>query len=53
MPTLPVILYGGASILSGLLVLFFPETFNAKLPDTVEDAINIGKKKTKLNNDHF
>lgn len=44
MPSLPLMLYSGSAILSGLMVLQFPETFNTKLPDTIEEAINIGKK---------
>lgn len=31
--------------MSGLFILFLPETLNAKLPDTLEDAENIGLKK--------
>lgn len=46
MPSLPVLLYGTTSIVSALMVLQFPETFNTKLPDTIEEAVNIGKKST-------
>ncbi len=31
--------------MSGLFILFLPETLNAKLPDTLEDAENVGVKK--------
>jgi len=41
--SLPLFLFGGMSILSGLLSLTFPETLNSKLPDTVKDAENINK----------
>ncbi|KAJ6645267.1 Solute carrier family 22 member 6-A, partial [Pseudolycoriella hygida] len=45
LPSLTLILFGIVSILSGLLVINFPETFNIKLPDTIEEAENIGKVK--------
>jgi hypothetical protein len=44
MASLPLILFGGISLFSGLLAFYFPETHHAKLPDTVEEAENIGKK---------
>lgn len=47
MPSLPVILFGGISMLSGSLVLFLPETFNTNLPDTIAEAKNIGRTKHK------
>lgn len=31
--------------MSGLFILFLPETLNAKLPDTLEDAENVGVKR--------
>lgn len=43
MPSLPVILFGGTSVLSGSMVLFLPETFNTNLPDTIAEAKNIGR----------
>lgn len=45
-------LFGGVSILSGVLVSNFPETFNIKLPDTIEEAENIGKVKEEQSNDY-
>ncbi|XP_075043838.1 solute carrier family 22 member 6-A-like [Mixophyes fleayi] len=42
-PFLPLVIYGGAPIISGLLVYFLPETVNKPLPDTIEDMIT-GKK---------
>lgn len=45
-------LFGGVSILSGVLVSNFPETFNIKLPDTIEEAENIGKVKEEKSNDY-
>nr|KAI8758146.1 organic cation transporter protein-like [Biomphalaria glabrata] len=41
---LPLLIFGGASIFAGLLALLLPETANQKLPDTVEDAKNFGRK---------
>lgn len=43
LPSLTLLLFGGISIVSGILVINFPETFNIKLPDTIEEAENIGK----------
>lgn len=47
MAALPLILFGSLSIVSGLLGLLFPETLNTTLPDTVEQAENIGKNVPK------
>lgn len=43
MSALPLILFGSLSIVSGVLSLLFPETLNTTLPDTIEEAENIGK----------
>lgn len=37
--------FGVISILAALLVLLLPETLNKPLPQTIEDAINLNKKK--------
>lgn len=39
--SLPPILFSGAAILAAISVLFSPETFQKKLPDTNGDAINL------------
>ncbi|XP_063909141.1 solute carrier family 22 member 3-like isoform X1 [Zophobas morio] len=43
---LPILLFTGMATIAGLLTLLFPETLNIKLPDTIDEAVNIGKKKT-------
>lgn len=40
---LPAFLFGGTSIVSCFLVLLLPETFNMKLPDTIDEAEGISK----------
>lgn len=39
----PFLVFGATSLLAGILGLYFPETMNCKLPDTVEEAENMGK----------
>jgi hypothetical protein len=51
MESLPLLLFGGMSVFSGLLALYFPETLNVKLPDTIEEAENIGKHRRHINGD--
>ncbi|CAD0201595.1 unnamed protein product [Chrysodeixis includens] len=41
----PSVLFGSFALLSGLLIFTTPETLGTKLPDTFEDAENLGKKK--------
>lgn len=36
--SLPVYLFGGAAITGAFLVIFSPETFKKKLPDSLEEA---------------
>lgn len=36
-PSLPLLLYGGVPVLSGLVALLLPETKSLPLPDTIED----------------
>ncbi|XP_074033252.1 organic cation transporter protein-like isoform X2 [Leptinotarsa decemlineata] len=38
---LPMIVFGGLAILAGILAMNLPETRGIKLPETVEEAINI------------
>ncbi|XP_040266619.1 solute carrier family 22 member 6-A-like [Bufo bufo] len=41
---LPLLIYGGSPIISGILVYLLPETVNKPLPDTIED-VETGLKK--------
>ncbi|CAH2241426.1 jg15623 [Pararge aegeria aegeria] len=43
---LPFTMFAGFAMLSGFLVFITPETLGTKLPDTMEEASNIGVKKT-------
>ncbi|KAK4883425.1 hypothetical protein RN001_006744 [Aquatica leii] len=47
---LPLILFGVMSAISGVLALHFPETSNIKLPDTIQEAEEIGNPKNKMFN---
>uniref|UniRef100_A0A3B4G4Z8 Solute carrier family 22 member 6 n=1 Tax=Pundamilia nyererei TaxID=303518 RepID=A0A3B4G4Z8_9CICH len=42
-PWLPGLIYGGAPILSGVAVIFLPETLGTPLPDTIQDSSTINK----------
>ncbi|CAG5054648.1 unnamed protein product [Parnassius apollo] len=41
---LPFALFAGFALLSGLLVLITPETLGSNLPDTMEEAEQLGRK---------
>lgn len=36
---------GGFAIIASILVIFLPETLNVKLPDTIEESVNISLRK--------
>ena len=40
----PMVIMGSFATLSGGLAFLFPETTGEKLPETIEDALHIGKK---------
>ncbi|XP_026744636.1 organic cation transporter protein-like [Trichoplusia ni] len=42
---LPFVLFGSFALLSGILIFATPETLGTKLPDTLEQADNLGKDK--------
>ncbi|WAR08259.1 ORCT-like protein [Mya arenaria] len=41
---LPLIIFGGLSVVAGFLSLFLPETNGQVLPETIEDAVNFGRQ---------
>lgn len=45
MASLPLLLFGSIAILASILSLIFPETKGIKLPDTMDEAVNITKLK--------
>ncbi|XP_054000832.1 organic cation transporter protein-like [Hylaeus anthracinus] len=45
-PWLPPVIFGVGPLLGAALCLLLPETMNCKLPDTIEDGENFGKKQT-------
>ncbi|XP_066992728.1 organic cation transporter protein [Anabrus simplex] len=44
--SLPLIIFGGTALSSALLTLMLPETRGIRLPDTIEEAENLSKKKS-------
>lgn len=51
-PFLPLIIYGGAAMTSGIIACFLPETLNEALPDTIEEVESkITKMKTLSKNE--
>ena len=40
---LPMVVLGMATVIAGFLALAFPETVGQPLPDTMEEAVEIGK----------
>jgi len=44
---LPMVVMGSVAVAAGALAVFFPETVGEQLPDTMEDAINIGKNSSR------
>ena len=44
---LPFILFGVPSLVASLLALFFPETTGSKLPETIQESLDLDKNKPK------
>ncbi|XP_046359527.2 organic cation transporter protein-like isoform X1 [Haliotis rufescens] len=44
---LPLMVFGCAAVSAGVLTFFLPETLNQDLPETIEDAKNIGRSGSK------
>ena len=47
---LPFLIMGGGSIIVGILAFLLPETRGCELPETLEEAVDIGIKKEKKDN---
>ncbi|XP_047990494.1 organic cation transporter protein-like [Leguminivora glycinivorella] len=45
---LPFVVFGALALVSGMLVLLAPETLGAPLPDSMEDAVELGKEAPSL-----
>ena len=43
---LPFLIMGGGSVIVGVLAFLLPETRGCELPATIEEATDIGKKKS-------
>ena len=46
-PPTPLFIMGFSAILAGCLTFIFPETLGQKLPQTLEEALNIRKETTR------
>ena len=40
---IPLIIFGANALLSGLLILLLPDTLGKELPETIKDALKLGK----------
>ena len=41
---IPLIIFGVNALLSGFLILFLPDTLGQELPETIKDALKLGKE---------
>ena len=44
---LPMTIMGAFAVIAGVFAIAFPETTGKKLPETIAEALNIGKKESK------
>ncbi|XP_014357532.2 organic cation transporter protein [Papilio machaon] len=45
--SMPTVIFGGMCLISSMLVLMLPETRNMRLPDTIEEAEELSRMKTR------
>ena len=43
---LPMTIMGSVAVIAGLFAVSFPETTGEKMPETIDEALDIGKRKT-------
>ena len=49
---LPLLIYGGSAVAAGLLTLMLPETLNRKLPETLAEGEEFGKRNKEDQSKH-
>ena len=49
---IPLLIFGLNAMLSGFLVLFLPDTLGRELPESISDALKLGKVDVVLDGDH-
>ena len=47
---IPLVIFGVNAVISGLLILLLPETLGRDLPETVKDALKLGKESERISN---
>ncbi|XP_077990498.1 organic cation transporter protein-like [Glandiceps talaboti] len=48
---LPFVIFGGTTVVAGVLALFLPKTFNRKLPETFEEGVAMKRSDSKTKNE--